>query len=107
MATTKPADNKDNPTIMACEFEISGKIPKEAFEMFADAQAKLLGLRGYITQVSDDLYKGVLEGEGKLIEAFKQLIATAAEYVAAIKEFIIKNLKVIVEYTYETFEVKK
>ncbi|KAM8719424.1 hypothetical protein ACLKA7_012044 [Drosophila subpalustris] len=106
MATSNP-DNKGNPTIMACDFEISGKIPKEAFEMFAAAQAKLLGLRGYITQVSEDFYKGQLQGEGKVIEAFKQLISTAAEYVAAVKEFIIKNLKVIAEYTYETFEVRK
>ncbi|XP_034488610.1 acylphosphatase-1 [Drosophila innubila] len=106
MATTKP-DNKDNPTIMACDFEIAGKFPKEAFEMFAAAQAKILGIRGYIIQVADDLYKGQLQGEGKVIEAFKQLIATAAEYVAAVKEFIIKNLKIIVEYTYDTFEVRK
>jgi len=41
-----------------------------------------------------------------VIDAFKKLILAAAEYVQAIKEFIIKNLKVIQEYTYKTFEIK-
>ncbi|EDW26453.1 GL13024 [Drosophila persimilis] len=92
--------------IMTCDFEIKGKIPKEAFEMFAAAQAKVLGLRGYITQVSEDCFKGQLQGEGRVIEAFKQMILSAAEYVAAVKEFVIKNLKAIDDYTYKTFEVK-
>ncbi|KAH8272682.1 acylphosphatase-1 [Drosophila bipectinata] len=92
--------------IMACDFEIKGKLPKEAFELFAVAQAKTLGLRGFITQVSEDTYKGVLEGEGKVIEAFQKLITSAGEYVAAIKEFIIKNMKAIQEYTYKAFEVQ-
>ncbi|KAH8411639.1 hypothetical protein KR215_007741 [Drosophila sulfurigaster] len=105
MAASSKAEEK--PTIMGCDFEIHGKVPKEAFELFAVAQAKLLGLRGYITRVSDDFYKGQLQGEGKVIEKFKQLIATAAEYVAAVKEFIVKNLKIIVDYTYETFELRK
>ncbi|ALC49772.1 CG10970, partial [Drosophila busckii] len=96
----------DKPGILSCDFEVRGKIPKEAFELFALAQAKIVGIRGYITRVSEDCYRGVLQGEGKVIEAFKQLIATAGEYVAAIKEFIIKNLKVIKEYTYEAFEVR-
>ncbi|KAH8276600.1 hypothetical protein KR044_008633 [Drosophila immigrans] len=99
--------SENKPTIMGCDFEITGKLPKEAFEMFAVAQAKLLGLRGYIIRVADDCYRGQLQGEGKVIEAFKQLIATAAEYVAAVKEFVLKNLKVIVDYTYETFELRK
>ncbi|KAH8416538.1 hypothetical protein KR222_007793 [Zaprionus bogoriensis] len=93
--------------IMACDFEVHGNVPKEAFELFAAAQAKFLGLRGYIIQVSDDFYKGQLQGEGKVIETFKQLINSAGEYIAAIKEFIIRNLKVIQEYTYQAFEVKK
>ncbi|KAH8387146.1 hypothetical protein KR093_005046 [Drosophila rubida] len=101
------ATAQEKPTIMACDFDISGKLPKEAFEMFAVAQAKLLGLRGYITKVSEEHYRGVLQGEGKVIEAFKNLMASAAEYVAAIKEFIVKNLKVISDYTYDTFELRK
>jgi len=92
--------------ILGCDFEIRGKVPKEAFELFAVAQAKTLGLRGFITQVSEEKFKGRLEGEGKVIDAFKKLILAAAEYVQAIKEFIIKNLKVIQEYTYKTFEIK-
>ncbi|XP_016948786.1 acylphosphatase-1 [Drosophila biarmipes] len=92
--------------IMGCDFEIRGKVPKEAFELFAVAQAKTLGLRGFITQVSEEKFKGRLEGEGKVIDAFKKLVLAAAEYVQAIKEFIIKNLKVIQEYTYKTFEIK-
>ncbi|EDW28688.1 GL18816 [Drosophila persimilis] len=92
--------------IMTCDFEIKGQIPKEAFEMFAAAQAQILGLRGYIVQVSEECFKGQLQGEGRVIEAFKQLILAAAEYVAAVKEFIIQNLKAIDEYTYPAFEVK-
>lgn len=92
---------------MACDFEIRGHVPKEAFELFAVAQAKIMGLRGYILQVAEDFYQGQLQGEGKVIETFKQVIATAGEFVAAIKEFIIKNLKAIEAYTYETFEIKK
>ncbi|XP_052849183.1 uncharacterized protein LOC128260322 isoform X1 [Drosophila gunungcola] len=99
--------SKKNEPIMDCEFEIRGNVPKEAFQLFASAQAKTLGLRGFITQVNEELYRGQLQGEGKVIEAFKKLILAAAEYVQAIKEFIIKNLKVIQEYTYKTFEVKK
>ncbi|KAH8265818.1 hypothetical protein KR038_003310 [Drosophila bunnanda] len=99
--------DKKEPGIMSCDVEIKGKMPKEAFELFADAQAKLMGLRGYISQVSDDTWKGVLQGEGEVIEAFKKLIMAAAEYVEAIKAFAIKNLKAIEEYTYKTFEVKK
>ncbi|XP_017042078.2 acylphosphatase-1 [Drosophila ficusphila] len=91
---------------MGCDFEIRGKVPKEAFQLFAVAQAKVMGLRGFISQVSDEKFKGHLEGEGKIIDAFKKLILAAAEYVEAIKEFIIKNLKVIKEYTYKTFEIK-
>uniref|UniRef100_A0A6P4F2V4 Acylphosphatase-1 n=2 Tax=Drosophila rhopaloa TaxID=1041015 RepID=A0A6P4F2V4_DRORH len=98
-------DKKGEP-IMGCDFEIRGKVPKEAFELFALAQAKSLGLRGFITQVSEEVYKGQLQGEGKVIEAFKKLILAAAEYVQAIKEFVIKNLKAIEEYTYKTFEIK-
>ncbi|XP_068158209.1 acylphosphatase-1 [Drosophila tropicalis] len=100
MATEK------KPEIMNCDFEIRGDMPKEAFQLFAIAQAQILGLRGYITQVSADLYRGSLQGEGKVIEAFKQLIMHAAEFVAALKEFVIKNLKAIKEYTYKTFEIK-
>ncbi|XP_039496938.1 acylphosphatase-1 [Drosophila santomea] len=92
--------------ILGCDFEVRGKVPKEAFELFALAQAKALGLRGFITQVSEEKFKGRLEGEGKVIDAFKKLILAAAEYLQAIKEFIIKNLKVIREYTYQTFEIK-
>ncbi|SPP88635.1 acylphosphatase-1 [Drosophila guanche] len=99
--------NDDTKKIMTCDFEIKGKIPKEAFEIFAAAQAKILGLRGYITQVSEECFKGQLQGEGRVIEAFKQLVVSAAEYVAAVKEFIIKNLKAIDDYTYKTFEVKE
>ncbi|BFG01424.1 acylphosphatase-1 [Drosophila madeirensis] len=98
---------EDTKNIMTCDFEIKGKIPKEAFEMFAAAQAKILGLRGYITQVSEECFKGQLQGEGRVIEAFKQLVLSAAEYVAAVKEFVIKNLKAIDDYTYKTFEVKE
>ncbi|EDW65269.1 acylphosphatase-1 [Drosophila virilis] len=100
------ATHEAKPKIMACDFEVRGKVPKEAFELFAVAQAKVLGLRGYITRVSEDLYKGQLQGEGKVIEAFKKVIASAAEYVAAVKEFIIKNMKAIEEYTYKAFEVR-
>lgn len=97
------AEKKD---IMSCDFEIKGQVPKEAFELFAVAQAKTLGLRGFITQISEDTYKGVLQGEGKVIEAFQKLITSAGEYVAAIKEFVIKNMKAIQEYTYKNFEVQ-
>ncbi|KAH8287649.1 hypothetical protein KR054_011189 [Drosophila jambulina] len=99
-------DKRGSP-IMTCDIEIKGKVPKEAFEVFAAAQAKTMGIRGYITQVSDDNWKGVLQGEGKVIEAFKKLILAAGEYVEAIKEFAIRNLKQIEDYTYKTFEVKK
>ncbi|KAH8236007.1 hypothetical protein KR032_012269, partial [Drosophila birchii] len=95
------------PDIMSCDFDIKGKLPPEAFELFAAAQAKTMELRGYINRVSDDHWKGVLQGEGKVIEAFKKLIMAASEYLDAIKEFAIKNLKAIAEYTYKTFEVKK
>ncbi|XP_023161408.1 acylphosphatase-1 [Drosophila hydei] len=98
--------NEEKPKIMACDFEINGNVKKEAFELFAAAQAKILGLRGYIMKVADDKYNGQLEGEGKVIEKFQTLIKSAAEYVSAIKDFIIKNMKVIQEYTYSTFEVK-
>ncbi|XP_070074780.1 acylphosphatase-1 [Drosophila takahashii] len=98
--------NEKKDDIMGCDFEIRGKVPKEAFQLFALAQAKTLGLRGFITQVSEEKFKGRLEGEGKVIDAFKKLILAAAEYVQAIKEFIIRNLKVIQEYTYKTFEIK-
>ncbi|EDW06936.1 acylphosphatase-2 [Drosophila mojavensis] len=101
------AGSEQSPKIMACDFEINGNLQKEAFELFALAQAKLLGLRGYIMQVTEEKFKGQLQGEGKVIEAFENLIKSAAEYVAAIKEFIIKNLKIIEEYTYEVFEIKK
>ncbi|XP_064555913.1 acylphosphatase-1 [Drosophila montana] len=100
------ATHEAKPKIMACDFEVRGKVPKEAFELFAVAQAKLLGLRGYITRVSEDFYKGQLQGEGKVIEAFQKVIASAAEYVSAVKEFIIKNMKTIEEYTYKAFEVR-
>ncbi|KAH8385237.1 hypothetical protein KR200_011613 [Drosophila serrata] len=99
--------DKKESGIMSCDIEIKGKVPKEAFEVFTAAQAKTMGLRGYISQVSEDSWKGVLQGEGKVIEAFKKLIMAAAEYVEAIKEFVIKNLKAIEDYTYKTFEVKK
>ncbi|TDG43629.1 hypothetical protein AWZ03_009929 [Drosophila navojoa] len=105
--TTKMAGSEQKPKIMACDFEINGNLQKEAFELFAVAQAKLLGLRGYIMQVTEEKYKGQLQGEGKVIEAFENLIKSAAEYVAAIKEFIVKNLKIIEEYTYEAFEIKR
>ncbi|KAH8354678.1 hypothetical protein KR084_002301 [Drosophila pseudotakahashii] len=98
--------NEKKDDIMGCDFEIRGKVPKEAFQLFAVAQAKTLGLRGFITQVSEEKFKGHLEGEGKVIDAFKKLVLAAAEYVQAIKEFIIRNLKVIQEYTYKTFEIK-
>lgn len=91
---------------MACDFEIHGNIPKEALELFAMAQAAILGLRGYIEQVSEGLYRGVLQGEGEVIETFQTILATAAEFVAALKEFVIKNLKAIEQYTYESFDVK-
>ncbi|KAH8304449.1 hypothetical protein KR059_010086 [Drosophila kikkawai] len=93
--------------MMSCDFEIQGKLPPEAFELFAAAQALAMGLRGYISQVAEDTWKGVLQGEGKVIEAFKKFIMAAAEYVEAIKEFVIKNLKDIEAYTYKTFEVQK
>ncbi|XP_033169300.1 acylphosphatase-1 [Drosophila mauritiana] len=92
--------------ILGCDFEVRGKLPKEAFELFAVVQANTLGLRGFITQVSEEKFKGRLEGEGKVIDAFKKFILAASEFVQAIKEFIIKNLKVIKEYTYKTFEIK-
>lgn len=92
--------------IMGCDFEIRGNIPKEALEIFAIAQAAILGLRGYIEQVSDGLFRGQLQGEGDLIENFKTILATAAEFVSAIKEFVIKNLKAIEEFTYESFAIK-
>lgn len=100
------AAGKKDGGIMSCDFEIKGKVPKEAFEVFAAAQAKTMGLRGYITQIKEDLWKGTLQGEGKVIEAFKKLILAAAEYVEAIKEFVIKNMKAIEEYTFKNFEVK-
>eukprot|EP00099_Drosophila_melanogaster_P010723 NP_001285032.1 uncharacterized protein Dmel_CG10970, isoform B [Drosophila melanogaster] len=92
--------------ILCCDFEVRGRVPKDAFELFALVQANALGLRGFIAQVSEEKFKGRLEGEGKVIDAFKKLILAAADYVQAIKEFIIKNLKVIQEYTYKTFEIK-
>lgn len=104
MSTANPKEQK---SIMACDFEIRGYVPKEAFELFAVAQAKIMGLRGYILQVAEDFYQGQLQGEGKVIETFKQALTTAGEFVAAIKEFIIKNLKAIEAFTYETFEIKK
>ncbi|KAH8275853.1 hypothetical protein KR018_012071 [Drosophila ironensis] len=96
----------DKKDIMSCDFEIKAKVPKEAFQLFASAQATLLGLRGYITQVNEESFKGVLQGEGKVIEAFQKLLTSASEYVTAIKEFVIHNLKVIQEYTYKNFEVQ-
>ncbi|EDV95180.1 GH17714 [Drosophila grimshawi] len=101
-----PAD-KSKPGIMACDYEIHANLPKQALELFALAQAQLLGIRGYIVREAADVYKGQLQGEGKLIEQFKHLVGTAGEYVAAIKEFSIKNLKPIQKYTYETFEIRK
>ncbi|EDV90632.1 acylphosphatase-1 [Drosophila grimshawi] len=101
------ASSKSKPDLVSCDFEIHGAVPKEAFELFAATQAQLLGLRGYVVRIADDFYKGQLQGEGKVIEAFKQLIVTAGEYVAAIKEFVIKNLKSIQEYSYEAFEIRK
>ncbi|KAH8408990.1 hypothetical protein KR009_004909 [Drosophila setifemur] len=92
--------------ILSCDFEVRGQLPKEAFELFAFAQAQILGLRGYISQVNENCFKGQLQGEGQVIDAFKKLLTSAAEYVDAVKEFIIKNLKVIKEYTFESFEVQ-
>lgn len=96
----------DNQKLMACDIEIHGKIPKEALQMFAAAQAMLLGLRGYIEQVSEGLYKGQLQGEAEVIETFKNILATASEFVAALKELVIQNLRAIDKYTFDSFVVK-
>lgn len=101
------SDKKAEPSaLMGCDFMIRGKLPKEAFELFAAAAANTMGLRGYISQVSEDTYKGHLQGEERLFEAFKKFILAAAEYVEAIKEFLIVNLRAIQEYTCEIFEIK-
>ncbi|XP_022216138.1 acylphosphatase-1-like [Drosophila obscura] len=92
--------------IMSCDFEIKGRIPKEAFELFAAAQAKILGLRGYIMQVSENCFRGQLQGPQIVIETFKQVILSVAEYVAAVKEFVIMNLTAIQECSYKSFEIK-
>ncbi|EDW27065.1 GL16437 [Drosophila persimilis] len=92
--------------MMSCDFQIKGQIPKEAFELFAAAQAQILGLRGYIMQVSENCFQGQLQGPQLVIETFKQVILSVAEYVAAVKEFVITNLTAIQECSYKTFEVK-
>ncbi|SPP78853.1 acylphosphatase-1-like [Drosophila guanche] len=92
--------------IVSCDFEIKGKIPKEAFELFAAAQAQILGLRGYIVHVSENCFRGQLQGPQLLIESFKQVILSVAEYLAAVKEFVIKNLTAIQECSYKSFEVR-
>ncbi|XP_030378679.1 uncharacterized protein LOC115627201 [Scaptodrosophila lebanonensis] len=105
----KPVEKEQKDTekrLVSCDFEIRGKIPKDKFEPFASSQALILGVFGYIERVSDECLRGQLQGEEKLIEAFRKLIETAMEYVAAIKEFIIINIKAIEECTYQTFEVR-
>ncbi|XP_033254728.1 uncharacterized protein LOC117194176 [Drosophila miranda] len=76
--------------MMSCDFQIKGQIPKEAFELFAAAQAQILGLRGYIMQVSENCFQGQLQGPQLVIETFKQVILSVAEYVAAVKEFVLQ-----------------
>lgn len=96
----------DKSKLTACDIEIRGNIPKEALQIFAAAQAMILGLRGYIEQVSEGLYTGQLQGDAEVIESFKNILATAGEFVAALKEIVIKNLRTIEEYTFESFAVK-
>lgn len=87
-------------------FQIEAKIPQGLFEAFVAAQAKLLGLRGYIEKTAEG-FKGYLEGEKETMEKLQKLIEKAEEFLSKIKVMIFSELKEIQQYTTENFSVKK
>ncbi|XP_037940282.1 uncharacterized protein LOC119673120 [Teleopsis dalmanni] len=92
------------PKIYALNFNIKTDISEEIVTKFFQAQANLLGLKGYIQKEAENNYKGALEGDSVIIDKFNLALDEAEEFKNQDFDFS-SQTKEIQTFTMESFEV--
>ncbi|XP_075221482.1 acylphosphatase-1-like isoform X3 [Lycorma delicatula] len=104
-STTEKIWPDDTSNLLAVDFEIEGVVQGVNFREFTREKAKLLDLRGFVTNTKNGTVLGHLEGNADDVKHMKKWLREEGSPLSSIKNATFTNEMKPHNYTYKDFNI--